>query len=256
VTETDVWQDTVTLPVGLEDEDGESVRALGLRKLTGNEEALLVEPRLRHNGGKLITALLASSVRSPRGEKLPPAMVRRLTSADRNFLLLELRRLTFGDELEARYQCPRCRESTLVLEDLGALDVRTPEDGAQDEILVELEDGYRDPSGAVHRELVFGLATGEDEEAAGSGGRESNPSRQRDALLARSLRRVGDLEPHRVDALGARILADLSMPDRLLIQQALDAATPGPDLMRTIVCAHCREEFRAPLDMTRFFPLA
>jgi hypothetical protein len=251
MSELGILQDTVTLPVGL---DGE-VSEVSLRKLTGNEEALLVEPRLRQNGGKLITALLASCVRDADGERLPPATARRLTSADRNFLLLELRRLTFGDELEARYQCPRCREPALVLEDLGALEVRTLEDGAGEETIVELEDGYTDPSGQVHRELVFGLATGEDEEAAGTR-RDANPSRQRDALLARCLRRVGDLEPHRVDALGPRILADLSMSDRRLVQQALDAAAPGPNLIRTVVCGACNEEFRAMLDMTRFFPVA
>jgi hypothetical protein len=251
MTETGTWQDTVTLPVGL---DGE-VNAVVLRKLTGNEEALLVEPRLRQNGGKLITALLASCVRMADGDKLSPATARALTSADRNYLLLELRRLTFGDELEARYHCPRCREPMLVLEDLGALEVRTLADGAEEETVVELEDGYCDPSGDVHHELVFGLATGEDEEAAGTR-RDGNPSRQRDALLARCLRRVGDLEPHRVEALGSRILADLSMSDRRLIQQALDAAAPGPVLVRTIVCGTCDEEFRALLDMTRFFPVA
>jgi hypothetical protein len=243
--------ETVTLPVGL---DGE-VQEVVLRKLTGNEEALLVEPRLRQNAGKLITALLASCVRTVDGEKLTTATVRTLTSADRNFLLLELRRYTFGDELEARYACPRCREATLVVEDLGALEVRTVDDGAEAEIVVELEDGYRDPSGELHREIAFGLPTGEDEEAA-SGGRDRNPSRQRDALLARCLLRVGDLEPHRVEALGARILTDLTMSDRRLIQQALDARSPGPDLTRTIACAHCGDEFRAPLDMTRFFPTA
>jgi hypothetical protein len=251
MTETGTWQDTLTLPVGL---DGE-VDAVVLRKLTGNEEALLVEPRLRQNGGRLITALLASCVRTADGDKLSPASARRLTSADRNYLLLELRRLTFGDELEARYRCPRCREPMLVLEDLGALEVRTLADGAEDETVVELEDGYCDPSGDVHHELVFGLATGEDEEAAGTR-QDGNPSRQRDALLARCLRRVGDLEPHRVEALGPRILADLSMSDRRLIQQTLDVAAPGPVLTRTIVCGTCNEEFRAMLDMTRFFPVA
>jgi hypothetical protein len=251
------WQETVTLPVGYEDEEtGTALHELSVRKLTGNEEALLVEPKLRQNGGKLVTALLASCVRdADTGAKLPPATIRRLTSADRNYLLLELRRVTFGDELEARYHCPRCGESTLVLEDLGELDVRRVEDGAELEIVVELEDGYRDRDGTVHRELVFGLPIGEDEEAAASR-RDGNASRQRDALLARCLRRVGDLEPRRVEALGSRVLSDLTMSDRRRIQQAMDDAAPGPNLIRTVSCDRCLEEFRALLDMSRFFPIA
>lgn len=260
MTETEIeiagWQETVTLPVGLEDEEtGQAVREVRLRKLTGNEEALLVEPRLRQNGGKLITALLASCVRAAEGgEKLPAATVRRLASADRNYLLLELRRLTFGDALEARYQCPRCGGTTLVLEDLANLEVRTL-DELDDEIHVELRDGFRDTTGEVHRELVFRLPTGEDEEAAAAR-RDGNAARQRDALLARCLRRVGDLEPRRVEALGPRILAELSMSDRRLIQQAIEDAAPGPNLIRTIVCDSCLEEFQALLDMSRFFAIA
>jgi hypothetical protein len=257
MTEVEVrgWQETVALPVGFTDQEtGETVREVRLGKLTGNEEALLVEPRLRQNGGKLITALLASCVRAAdTGDRVGPQTMRRLTSADRNFLLLELRRLTFGDELDARYQCPRCGESTLVVEDLAELEVRTL-DELSDDIAVELRDGYRDPGGGVHRELVFRLPTGEDEEAAGSR-RDGNAARQRDALLARCLRRVGELEPRRVEALGSRILGELSMSDRRLIHQAIDAAAPGPNLIRTVTCDRCLEEFRAMLDMSRFFPV-
>jgi hypothetical protein len=250
------WQQTVVLPVGGRDETGAELRELTLRKMTGHEEALLAEPRVRHNGGKLITALLANCVRTPDAERLPATVVRRLSSADRNYLLLELRRLTFGDEMEARYRCPRCQATTAITEDLAEIDVRRVDgDGDELEIPVELVDGYRDPDSRCQRQLVFGLPTGEDEEAAASG-REANAARQRDALLARCLHRVGDLEPRRVSALGIRVLADLSMSDRRLVQRALDAAAPGPDLTRAIVCDHCGEEFRTTLDMSQFFPVA
>jgi hypothetical protein len=224
--------------------------------MTGNEEALLADPKLRGNGGKLITALLAACVTDlDEVEKITPAVIRRLSSADRNYLLLELRRLTFGDEMEAHYRCPRCQGVTAVLEDLAALEVRRVDDGETSmEISVTLEDGYRDPDGHWQHELVFTLPTGEDEEAAGSR-RDGNPARQRDALLARCLKQVGDLETRRIHAMGIRILAELSMADRRLIQRALDEAAPGPDLTRQVVCDHCGEESRTTLDMSHFFPL-
>jgi hypothetical protein len=222
--------------------------------MTGNDESLLADPKLRGNGGKVITALLGSCVTEIDGTKPDPAAVRRMTSADRNFLLLELRRLTFGDEMEARYRCPRCQTVTAVVEDLAGLPVRPAEDGPGREIPVALRDGYRDPDGNWQTELVFGLPTGEDEEAAAAR-KDANPARQRDALLARCLRRVGTLEPRRVAALGPRVLGDLSLGDRRLIQQALDAAAPGPDLTRTITCDGCGEEYRTTLDMSHFFPV-
>ena len=235
---------TLTLPV----ETGE----VTVRKMTGREESLLTDPKLRHNAGKLITALLTSCVRTAEGQPITAEIARQMVSADRNFLLLELRRTTFGDEMEAHYRCPRCQGVTLVLEDLATIEVRPRQDDG--EIHVELEDGYVDTEGTCHRDLVFGLPTGEDEEAAAAR-RDTNPSKQRDALLARCLRQVGDMEERRIRAMGVRLLADLSMSDRQLIRRTLDEHAPGPDLTRTIVCEHCAEEFRTTLDMSHFFPL-
>jgi hypothetical protein len=258
MTQTDIgttsWEAAVTLPVGLAgDGERDDLREVTLRKMTGNEEAILVDPRLRRNGGKLITALLASCTRVD-GRPLPASAVRRLASADRNFLLLELRRLTFGDLMEARYTCPRCGAATRMIEDLAELPVRVLPEGADTEIEVSLVDGYRDHEGGVQRDLVFGLPTGEDEEIA-SAGREDNPARQRDALMTRCLRRVGELDPRRMRAIGTRVLSDLSITDRRLVQKALDDGAPGPDLVRTVTCDACGEEFRATLDMSHFFAL-
>jgi len=249
------WQATVTLPVGLEDEEtGEVLREVTLRKMTGNEEAALADPKLRRNGGKLVTALIAGCARVD-GKPLGTDAARRLTSADRNFLLLELRRLTFGDLMEAQYVCPRCGGTTRVVEDLAQLPVRTVEDGASDgEIEVCVLDGYRDADGAVHREFTFRLPTGADEEAAHAL-RDDNPSRQRDALITNCLLRVGDLEPRRMRALGVRVLTDLSMGDRRLIQRRFEEEVPGPELTRAVTCDRCGEEQRQTLDMSHFFEL-
>lgn len=248
------WQHTVTLPVGYHQEDGTVLKTVTLRKMTGREEAILADPRLRHSAGAMITALLASCVVSIDGlDKVTPDVIRALTSGDRNYLLLELRRLTFGDAIETQYRCPHCDNKTLLVDDLSTIEVR-PVNGHGHEIPVTLQDGYRAPDEEWYHELVFRLPTGEDEEAA-TGRRDANQSRQRDALLARCLVSVGALEPRRIRALGVRILADLSMADRRLIQRALDAAAPGPDLIRDVVCDHCGESFQAALDMTHFFPL-
>lgn len=256
MAQAEAWQATVTLPVGYPDEQGNLLREVRLRKMTGKEEAILADAQLRSNGGKLISALLSSCITGIEGvEKMNAQVARRLYSADRNYLLLELRRLTFGDQMEAHYRCPRCQSATTVEEDLSTLEVRRVEEGAAAlEIHVTLKDGYRDNEGQWHHELVFGLPTGEDEEIA-SGRRDGNAARQRDALMARCLRRVGELDPRKVAAIGVRMLADLSMADRRTIQRALDAAAPGPDMTRAVTCGGCGEDFRASLDMSHFFPL-
>jgi hypothetical protein len=252
------WQATLTLPVGYTDPGaGKRHRVATLRKMTGNEEALLVDPKLRANGGKLITALLASCITDLDGvAKVTPDIVRNLASADRNHLLLELRRLTFGDQLEAHYRCPRCQHTNDVPENLAELETReAPDEPGELEIVVQLADGYQDTDGRFHFDLAFRYPTGEDEEAA-AGRRDANASRQRDVLLSRCLLRVGDMEPRRIAAIGTRIFASLSMADRRTIQRALDNDAPGTSLVRSIVCDGCGEEFRTTLDMSHFFPLA
>ncbi len=247
----------MTLPVGYPDaESGGLLKQARVRKMTGNEEALLVDPRLRGNSGKLVTALLSSCLTAldRLDGRVTEDVARRLYAADRNYLLIELRRLTFGDHMQCSYHCPRCQAVTSMDEDLSTLEVRRVENGTAPRISVALEDGYRDPDGEWHHDLVFVLPSGEDEEAA-NGRRDGNPAVQRDALLARCLEQVGTMEPRRIQALGVRILASLSMSDRRLIQRALDERAPGPDMTRTVTCASCGEDYRTALDMSRFFPL-
>ena len=52
-----------------------------------------------------------------------------------------------------------------------------------------------------------------------------------------------------------RILADLTMTDRRLIDRALNEAAPGVELVRTIECENCGHEFRTTLDLSHFLSL-
>src|ERR1051325_2443564 len=102
----------VTLPIGYTDEEGRHHRTVVLRKMTGKEEAILADRRNQRNGGKLVTELIHSCmVRLGDLPKNGTKTVEGMYSADRNFLLIKLRSITFGSELPARYACPSCNES-------------------------------------------------------------------------------------------------------------------------------------------------
>ena len=125
-----------------------------------------------------------------------------MSSADRNYLLLRLRSITFGSELEATYTCPGCGESISTLEDLDELPVRMlPEGEEQQDLTIELEDGYVDREGQVHTALTMRLPTGADEEAVAPQMRE-NASLGKNALLARCAKSLGEVPTHRLEALG------------------------------------------------------
>jgi hypothetical protein len=245
-----------TLPVGYLDEEGNTHRTVVIRKMTGREEAILADRRYQRNGGKLVTELLHSClVRVGDLAKNGRSVIADMYSADRNYLLLKLRTITFGSELEASYTCPACNETLQVVEDLDALPMRTlAESETAEEIIVNLQDGYIDRDGTIHTALTLRLPTGQDEEAVAPQ-MHRNPSLGKNALLSRCLKSLGDIPSHRLEALGPKILADLTMTDRRLIDRALNEAAPGVELVHTIECHYCGHEFKSTLDLTHFLAL-
>ena len=186
-----------------------------------------------------------------------PMIVRELTSSDRNFLLLELRKITFGTELEASYTCPSCRETTIVVEDLDTLPVRMSDGGGSPEIVVELEEGFEDRSqDAWYDVLRFRLPTGTDEERVAMIARD-NAARGTNALLVRCLVSVAwdgeEMPENRREAFGTKILSDLTMGDRARIEKVFRTEMPGLDLGREFDCATCGRPMRTSLDLTSFF---
>jgi hypothetical protein len=241
------------LPVGYVDEDGRVHRKAVLRKMTGHEEAVLADKKLRHNGGAMVTELLANCLRQLGELKpVPRHVVSQLTSPDRNYLLLELRKITFGTELQASYVCPVCGEVTRTLQDLDELPVRQLDGDARKEIVVELEDGWEDKTGEVYCTMVFRLPVGADEEKIASVVKE-NPSRGMNALLTRCLVALGDMPANRREALGTKIMTELTLGDRARIERAFRTDAPGVDLGREVECETCGRPFQTTLDLTGFF---
>lgn len=244
-----------TLPIGYVNGDGNVRRKGALRKMTGKEEAILADRANQSNGGKLVTELIHSCVTQFEGEsKLTKQDVANWYSADRNYVLIKLRSFTFGPQLPANYSCPSCGEQMEVMENLDELPVKSLEDGEDlQEITVELEDGCWDKD-VCHNTLSLTLPKGIDETAVAPMTRK-NPSLGKNALLARCITKVGDMPKHRIDALGPRLLSDLTLTDRRLIDRALNTSAPGIDLSRDCECYACGSPIRASLDMTHFLAL-
>jgi len=245
-----------TLPLGYKDDEGRMHRATTMRKMTGREESILADKRFHRNGGKLVTELLVNCIiRLGELERCDRSVVSRLYSVDRNFLLLKLRSITFGSELQATYTCPACRESVTMTEDLDDLPVKALSNGdGPEDIVVQLEDGYVERDEQLHTALTLRLPTGLDEEAVASQVNQ-NASLGKNALLARCIQSLGEMPRHRFEALGPKILADLTMTDRRLIDRAINQGAPGVDLVRRIECINCNNVFNATLDLSHFLAL-
>jgi hypothetical protein len=245
----------VILPVGVADRSGRWRRRATIRKMRGHEEALLYDASL--SSGKLVTALVANCVTRLEDEPdMTPALAARLYSADRNYLLLEIRRFTLGDALHCAYGCPACGAEVGVVEDLSQIEVRRFNgEGAPKPVKVQLNDGYRDRDGVLHSEISLRLPRGEDEEFL-SETAERDPLRARDALILRCTENFGALPRAALEAYGVRILRDLTLGDRNLIYRALEAEAPGVEFRRALRCQSCGAGFETFLDAANFFLLA
>lgn len=245
---------TFELPIGYTDEDGRLLREVTLRKMTGREEALLADRKLQRNTGKLVTELLKNCIVKIGEEPVTRKIVVNMTSVDRNYVLLELRKITFGEMLEAKYTCPSCRQMNHIVEDLEELPVTRLNGEPLNEVVVELEDGYEDRDDTVYTTMVFRLPDGNDEEKTASTTR-GNASEGMNALLTRCLIGLGDMPEERRQALGTKIFTDLTMSDRARIERAFRQEMPGVNFMRTVECDNCGNSFQVSLDMSGFFSM-
>jgi hypothetical protein len=245
----------IALPIGYAAADGQVSRTAVVRKMRGHEEALLYDASL--SSGRLVTELVAGClVRLGEEREVTPSLVSQLFSADRNYLLLEIRRFTLGDALPCAYLCPSCGEDVPVLEDLSRIEVRRHAgETAPKSATIRLEDGYRDRDGAQHLDVTIRLPRGEDEEFVADTA-ERDPLRARDVLALRCIEAFGTLPRAALEAYGVKILRDLTLGDRQAIYRALDGDAPGVDFKRSLRCEHCGAKFEALLDAANFFLVA
>lgn len=241
----------VLLPIGYDAGDGRVHRRAWIRKMRGHEEALLYDPGLAP--GRLVTELIRGClVRLGDLHPVPAEAVSRLYTADRNYLLVEIRRATLGDRLPAAYPCPSCGAAVRVMEDLSTLPVRRLEEGETlGDITVELEDGAEDRDGSLHTTVVLGLPRGDDEDFVAPM-LERDPLKARDSLLLRCIRRFGSVPRAGLEAYGIKLLRDLTLADRRRLQHAVNGGAPGVDLLRTLSCGACGTRSEHLLDVSDF----
>ena len=223
MSSTDPSVGSFPLPGGLLLADGRRLEQAELRPLTVYEEEWLAA-HLTAPNTQTVTRLLESCLLSLDGISPTPEMVGQLLVGDRDYLVLQLRRITLGDQIQAVFACPACSARMDV--DFSLADVpveRRPQSAACHSL--ELENGRR---------LHFHLPTGADQQA----------------ILAVE---AGE----RVSALLARCLEEAALPltqeELEKFSAAMERLAPQVDLELDLTCPECNHTFTAPFDLTAFF---
>jgi len=198
-----------------------------LRPLRGSDEEWVASLPPDVSEPAFVTALLARAVRFIDGERADPELIRQLTPGDRDFLLLQVVRVTFGPSVELLLTCPdaACRSRMHAAFDLHQVPVESRQVKAS--YPLDLPDG---------RMTTFRLPVGGDQEAAVAwSGMTRDQKRVR--FLARCL------------PAGADMPGDAA---RRLLSEAIQAAAPRADLDFAAVCPECGRESVHHLEPARW----
>jgi hypothetical protein len=194
-----------------------------LRQLSGREEEWLARHR-NSPGAVRVSWLLSSCLLALGDRQVSRDLVQRLLVADRDYLVLQLRRLTFGDQVQAVVPCRKCSQKMDI--DFHLNDV--PVDCRPQRVssyTVEL-------SGRVIR---FRLTTGGDQEAV----LESRSDDLADELLNRCVLDNGG--------------KSLSVEEKETVAAEMEQFAPQVELELELGCPECQEHFLLPFDTTAFF---
>jgi hypothetical protein len=216
----------IDLPGGRCLDDGTRIADAELRALTGHDEDWLSGCADDAPCATVVTDLLAR-VTLRVGDRQPPSRddILDLLVADRDYLLLRLRELSFGGRVAMVQRCPACEEAMDVDFEVAGVPVeRRPQLARRLEI---------DVTGAGGRPLQVGvhLPTGRDQEALAAGAD--------DGALALLSRCVETIDGRPVQPAERAQLAPLATE----LEEAMERVAPKVELAMDLACPECQHKF-------------
>jgi hypothetical protein len=234
------------LPGGYVDSEKCIHKQAELRPLTGREEELLATTSTALPSAALVTRVLSRCVlRIGDMSPVTETVVRDLLIGDRQYLLLQLRALTFGEQIQATLACPwpDCGKRVDIDFSLTAIPVKTVEvQSLSYTITLPSENEEAD----AERRVQFRLPNGGDQETV-SPLLAQNEAEALTVLLHRCIQSVDQQPP------SLELIRNLSSSARLAIEQQMETLAPGIELTMETQCPECGREFTAPFDLQDFF---
>lgn len=198
-----------------------------LRGMKVEEEDILTS-RKKNRDGEGINEILKNC---SHGENVLEWLV-----GDRTFALLQIKRLSHGDEYEFKVQCPHCQKYVLWTEDLGSLPVKyLNEPGKTDGFTVHLP--------GANRRLTYRLLNGYDERKLTNLFTENDESKQSTLMLFRTT----EIEGEKMKSL--KFFKQLEAMDATIFREHVEANDCGVDTTIAVECDKCYRGFETELPM-------
>lgn len=200
--------------------DPEEVRTAWVRELTGYDEERVAKARNKRSLSAVIDALLVGGVTDLGDQKPTVRELQDLLSGDREYLLLEISRATYGDLLEYEdFVCEHCHESFSFSfsksQDIPVKRMESPSDG---EFEVTLRRG---------RTAKVRLSTGKEASASEKG---TTPAEVNTILLRYCVLEIREKDGSVIDVtqLPTAVSTKLGVVDRQTILEEIAKRSPGP----------------------------
>ncbi len=243
----------VKLLAGYTDEAGVTHTDAEIREMLGVDEEMVQKSENRSNIGRLVTSLLVGCVTKigPYVSKdMKPAqwekIVKSLYLGDRDLLLMEIRKLTYGGEVELPFQCqnPECKQKGKHILDWEEIEIEELEVSPHN-IPFELKRGVRDKEGQLVKHGTLRLPTGEDQELLDSIARK-NMGQANTSLITRCVKDLGTVK------LSAKTFKDMSVADREKLVVLIGESHFGPNFKIEIDCPSCGSTFDVGVNPVNF----
>lgn len=238
---------------GYKDSDGITHKEFTLREMTGKDEEAIHKSDVKNNGSKVVSTLLTRCVssigtltpKSVGGRHKWEEIIKSLLVGDQDYMLIQLRKLSIGEEIEVNHVCPNkdCKAKLHTVLSVDELEI-VPFQGER-VIEFELPRGYKDRKGVLHKTGTLRLPTGLDREILTPLAR-TNLAKAETVLLTR-LCKFDDGAYIDDDVMGS-----LSIRDREYLQKLLQEHNFGVKLETEVVCDSCGESFTGSFNASNF----
>lgn len=238
------------LLAGYIDSDGIKHTTFTLRELNGKDEEAIHNSTQKANAGRMTSIILERCVTSI-GNITPETakskwkeVIRDLTVGDQDYIIMKLREISVGEELELKQVCPHCKAELTTFVDIDEIEI-TPFSG-EFEISFELPKGYTDKDGEVHKTGIMRVATGLDREILLPVA-SKNIAKGNTMMITRLCTFDSGL------TVTADVMSSLTLRDRKYLQELQRDNAFGYDSHMDMTCPECGEDFRTVINPTSFF---
>ena len=234
-----------------------------VKAMDGNDEEAMSEKKIKNNGAKIVTKLLASKIIKVGDYDYPngigETIAREMFSEDRDTCLVAIRKL-MKDEMEITAKCPRCGDEytgTVLMSQLLDEVEAWGDKECHDETLpvgvlpFELPDGLLvtddDKQDVLCKKGKLIMPNGAMEESIASNGL-NNVGRANSVLLSACI-----LEIENIRKVDQYVVKAMSRVDREYLTKLINDAKCGPNLVVDLTCENCDNDFQFMLQLPYFF---